>query len=185
MRCATRWLTGLSSASRIDSGGRARRPRAAPPGPAPRPAASARCTQASSSGGLNGLLIRSTMPTASATLASIGEPGVVITMKRMPGARPSRRDPLGELDAVHARHVMVDDRQRRRVAAVAGLAERRQRLERAADRLHLHAPMPHRRLVRGAVGAVSSTMRTRRPASVHRAARPAPRRAPARCEAAA
>ena len=91
MRCATRWLTGLSSASRIDSDaapGAARRGTGTGAATGP---ASARCTQASSSGGLNGLLIRSTMPTDSATLASIGEPGVVIRMKRMPGARPSRR----------------------------------------------------------------------------------------------
>ena len=91
MRWATRWLTGLSSASRIDSGGAAGGPpRRGAAGGAAGPA-SARWTQASSSGGLNGLLIRSTMPTDSATLASIGEPGVVIRMKRMPGARPSRR----------------------------------------------------------------------------------------------
>ena len=63
--------------------------RAAGTGAATGPA-SARA-QASSSGGLNGLLIRSTCRPASATLASIGEPGVVIGMKRMPGARPSRR----------------------------------------------------------------------------------------------
>jgi hypothetical protein len=53
--------------------------------------ASARCTHARSSSGLNGLLMRSTMPTDSATLASIGEPGVVIRMMRMWGASPSRR----------------------------------------------------------------------------------------------